>query len=120
LERSFNAEGNLSCIGYVRPIRRLLLGVVCVCGSCCSTLFSESLHKCVAIASLPDNVSKWKKEGGRGGLCVLGDSCDGDECHVNATVVTAIRSLSGEEERLRKDNQDLGMVKLRGQITCDK
>ena len=40
--------------------------------------------------------------------------CDGDERPVNAIVVIAIMSLSGEEETLRKDNKGLGMVKLRG------
>ena len=46
-------------------------------------------------------------------MCVLRDCCDGDECHVNAIVVTAVTSLSGKEETLRKDNKDLGMVKFR-------
>lgn len=107
-------EGKLLYIDYVRSIRRLLLVVVCVCGSYCSTLLSESLHKHVAIASLRDSVSKWKKEGDRGGMCVLSDCWDGDECRVNAIVVIVIMSLSGEEETLRKDNKDWGMVKLRG------
>lgn len=39
---------------------------------------------------------------------------------VHVTVVTAILSLSGEEETQRKDSKALGMVKLRGEMTCDK
>lgn len=101
-------------IDYVRSIRRLLLAVVCVCGSYCSTVLSESLHKLLVIASLLDSVCKWKKERERGGMCVLSDCCDGDECHVNASVVIVIMTLSGEEETLRKDNKGLWMVKLRG------
>lgn len=50
---------------------------------------------------------------------MLSDCPDGGECHVSASVVV-IMSLSGKEETLRKDDKDLGMVKLRGQITCDK
>lgn len=51
---------------------------------------------------------------------MLSDCPDGGECHVSASVVVVIMSLSGKEETLRKDDKDLGMVKLRGQITCDK
>lgn len=52
-------------------------------------------------------------------MCVLSNCPDGDECHISASVVV-IMGLSGQEETLRKDDKDLGMVKLRGQITCDK
>lgn len=48
----------------------LCIDCMCVCGSYCSTLLSESLHRSVAIANLLDSVSKWKKEGERGGICV--------------------------------------------------
>lgn len=44
---------------------------------------------------------------------MLSDDCDGDECHINAIVVIAIINLSGEEGTLRKDNKDLGTVKLK-------
>lgn len=47
------------------------------------------------VATLLNRASKWKKEGGRGGLCVLSDFPDGDECHVNANGVVVIMSLSG-------------------------
>lgn len=68
------------------------------------------------IASLLDSVRKWKEEGERGGMCVVSDYCNGDECLVHAIVVIEIMSSSGEEETLTKDNKDLGMVKLRGQM----
>lgn len=62
-------------------------------------------------ASLLNSASEWKKEGEKGEVCVLRDCPNGDECYVNASVV--IMSLSGQEETLRKDDKDLGMVKLR-------
>lgn len=45
---------------------------------------------------------------------MFGDYCSGDECHVIAIVVIVITNLSEEEEMPRKNNKDLGMVKLRG------
>lgn len=63
-------------------------------------------------ASLLNSASEWKKEGEKGEVCVLRDCPNGDECYVNASVVV-IMSLSGQEETLRKDDKDLGMVKLR-------
>lgn len=84
-----------------------------VCGFYCSTLLSESSCEHVAITSPLDSVSKWKKEGERGGIFVLRGDCDGDECHINAIVVIEIMSLSGEEGTPRKDNKDWGTVKLR-------
>lgn len=87
----------------------------CVCcGSCYSTLLSETLHKCVVIASLLDNANKWKKEEERAGMQLLRDYCDGDERHVDAFVTIVIMGLSGEEETLKKSNNDLEMIKLRG------
>lgn len=53
-------------------------------------------------------------------MCVLSNCPSGDECHVNANVVVVIMTLGGQEETLGKDDKDLGMVKLRGQILCGK
>lgn len=52
-------------IDAVRSIRRLSLVIVCVRGSHCNTVLSESLHESVVAASLLNSASKGKKEGGR-------------------------------------------------------
>lgn len=72
------------------------------------------------VAALLNSGNQWKKEGGRGRMCVLSNCPSGDECHVNANVVVVIMTLGGQEETLGKDDKDLGMVKLRGQILCGK
>lgn len=106
------AKKILLYIDSVRSIRRHSLVIVWVCGSYSSTLLSESLHESAVVATLLNSASKWKKEGGRGRMCVLSDCPDGIECHVNVNVVV-IMSLSGQEETLRKGAKDLEIVKLR-------
>lgn len=82
-------------------------------------MLPKSLHESVVVATLLSSASKWKKEGeGKGGMCVLSNCPDGDECHVNANVVVVVMSLSGHEETLGKDDKDLRMIKLRGSILC--
>lgn len=56
-------------------------------------MLAKSLHESVVVATLLNSGSQWKKEGGRGRMCVLSNCPSGDECHINANVVVVIMSL---------------------------
>lgn len=65
-------------------------------------MLSKSLHESVVVATLLNSGSQWKKEGGRGRMCILSNCPRGDECHINANVVVVIMILSEQEETPRE------------------